>query len=384
MKLYGTKWYALIGGMLIAFQPWHTDFSVLGVAETVSSFLVILATYFFICNKPGRFGIASFLAALCSSEAWVVILAEMALGISKKDWRGVELGYATIPLPLTIIGWSAWSYLATTNPNAWVLSTLYAMYPLGWEIHLVNPSILLFYVNNLLVMTFFIFFVGFIFGLLKGGDARAITVSMLVAVIVYSLAHYVGLDFGDQARIILLLPLLAVVTPCAFPRFSGSRVKRVLIVLMLVLVLVIPYFSQIWIFPKKVYIVMPEYRAGEALGDAYDKGRILSDSPITMYASKLKTSEFISYESIRWFLANRNETQLVEWLKSNGVRYMVWEETNQTLGHQIFPFLSDGKTHILGEAAFTPIYEDSLRTGHWEHSAEYHIPDVFIYTIEYS
>mgnify|MGYP001095597481 CR=1 FL=1 len=384
IRLYQHKWLALVGGLLIAFQPWHVDFSVLGVAESVSSFLIVVATYFFICNKPREFGVFSFLAALCSYETWVVIAAEVALGAMKKGWRGTRLLCALIPLPLTIIGWSAWSQVSTGNPFNWITSTLYAMYPLGWEIHLVNPSILLFYVNNLLVMTFFIFFVGFVFGLLKGGNVRAITATMLAAVVLYSFAHYVGLDFGDQSRVILLLPLLAVVAPSAFPKFSGGKLRRMLIILMLLLVLVIPYLSQIWIFPRKVYIVHPEYRAGEALGQVYEGGRILSDSPIAVYASKIETGRFITYEKIRWYLETRNDEQLVVWLRNNDVKYLVWQKTNQTLGHEIFPFLAEGEVKTFGDATFTPIYEDSFRTGHWEHSSQYRIPDVFIYRIDYS
>ena len=384
MKLYQKKWFALVGGMLIAFQPWHVDFSILGMAESLSSFLVVLTTYFFVSNKPGRFGVFSFLAALCTYEAWVVVFAELVLGIVKNGWKSSRALCAGVPLPLAVIGWSAWSYIATGNPTTWITSTLYAMYPLGWEIHLVNPSILLFYTNNLLVMTFFIFFVGFVFGLLKGGKVRTIMVTMLAAVVVYSLAHYVGLDFGDQARVILVLPLVAAVAPSAFPKFSGSKLRRILIVFMLLLIIMIPYFSQIWIFPRKAYIVMPEYRAGVALGQLYAEGRILSDSPITMYVSKVRPSQFTTYERVRWFLENNNETQLISWLKSNDVKYLVWEKTNSTLGHQIFPFLSQATQQTIGGATFTPVYEDSLRTGHWEHSPEYHIPDVFIYEIDYS
>jgi hypothetical protein len=207
---------------------------------------------------------------------------------------------------------------------------------------------------------------------------------MLAAIAIFSLAHYIGLDFGDQARVIVLMPLLAAVVPSAFPKFNGRKVRRILIVVMLLLVLFIPYFSQIWIFSRKVYIIMPEYRAGEALGHAYDGGKILSDSPIPMYTSKIGLHEFIAYEDVPRFLMEGNDTRLIEWLKSNGVRYLIWEKTNYTLAHEIFPFLSDGAKHTLREAAFTPIYEDSLRTGHWEHSSEYGIPDVFIYRVDYS
>ena len=384
IRLNRSKWYAIVGGLLLAFQPWHADFSILGGAETLSGFFVILTTYALISNKPKMFGVFSLLAALCSYEPWIVIIAELILGLVKKGWRNTGLLYAVVSLPATIVGWSAWSYYSTGDPIAWVLSTLYAMYPLGWEIHLVNPSVLLFYVNNLMVMTFFIFFIGLVFGMLKGGDTRVITVSMLAAVAVYSLAHYVGLDFGDQGRVILLLPLLATVAPTAFPKFNGSKIRRFLIVLTLLLVIVIPYFSQIWIFPKKVYIIMPEYRAGEALGQAYHGGNILSDSAVAVYASRVEVDRFMTYEKLRWFLQNENDSQLVEWLRGNDVRYLIWQETNQTLGYRIFPYLSDGQAHTLRQATFTLVYEDSLRTGYWEHSPEYRIQDVLIYRIDYS
>ena len=382
MKIYGRKWFALVGGMLIAFQPWHVDFSTIGVAESLSSFLVILTTYSLVVNKPRQFGIASLLASLCSYEAWIVVFVELILGRFKKGWKGTRLSYAAVPLPLTILGWSVWSYFSTGNPVTWVTQTLYAMYPLGWEIHLVNPSVLLFYVNNLLVMTFFLFFIGVVFGLLKGGDTRVVMMAMFVPIVVFTFAHYVGLDFGDQARVILLMPLLSVIVPSAFPKFNGGKVKRTLIVASLLLILLIPYLSQIWIFSRKVYILAPEYRTGETLAGTYDGGSVLSDSPVVIYSSKLDPSKFRSYESLRWFLTNRNDTQLAEWLKNNNVRYLVWQKNNYTLAHQILPFLGDGMIHSVEGASFTPIYEDSLRKGHWEH--DYGVPDVFVYRIDYT
>ena len=146
-------------------------------------------------------------------------------------------------------------------------------------------------------MTFFLFFIGVIFGLFKGGNVRLLTGVMVISIGIYSLAHYVGLDFGDQSRVILLLPILAAVIPSAFPKFSGSKKKRFMIAFMLLLVLVIPYFSQNWIFPRKVYIVMPEYRAGRALSEMYEGGKILVDSPVVVYASRLQVNQFISYET---------------------------------------------------------------------------------------
>lgn len=129
---------------------------------------------------------------------------------------------------------------------------------------------------------------------------------------------------------------------------------------------------------------MPEYRAGEALGQAYHGGNILSDSAVAVYASKVEVDRFMTYEKLRWFIPNENDSQLVEWLRGNDVRYLIWQETNQTLGYRIFPYLSDGQTHTLRQATFTLVYEDSLRTGYWEHSPEYRIQDVLIYRIDYS
>jgi hypothetical protein len=231
-------------------------------------------------------------------------------------------------------------------------------------------------------MTFFLFFIGVVFGLLKGGDTRVVMMAMFVPIVVFTFAHYVGLDFGDQARVILLMPLLSVIVPSAFPKFNGGKVKRTLIVASLLLILLIPYLSQIWIFSRKVYILAPEYRTGETLAGTYDGGSVLSDSPVVIYSSKLDPSKFRSYESLRWFLTNRNDTQLAEWLKNNNVRYLVWQKNNYTLAHQILPFLGDGMIHSVEGASFTPIYEDSLRKGHWEH--DYGVPDVFVYRIDYT
>lgn len=378
-KIYGSKWHGVVGGLVLAFQPWHIDFSTLAVAEPISSFLTLAATFALLSDKRKTFVLTSILAMLTSYEAWVIIIPEALISFLYFKWKQKHL---YIPLFLPILGWFLWSFIQTKNPIAWVLSLLYAMFPYGWEFHLAAPSELLFYVNLLLVSTFFVFFLSIIFGVLRCFETRAVSAVILFYLLYFTLVRYVGLEFGDPARLITLMPLMAFLTPSAFPKFKGRVIKRFLLILSLILILVIPYYSQAWLFPKKVYVVMPDYRAGLALKHSYSNGKILSDFPTVIYYSSIDPKNFLSYEGLRWYLTMRDDSKLEDWIKENNVKFLVMENTSFTIAHELFPELASGEKIIhRGGLTFKLIYEDTSKAGYWEH--DYNVPNVYIYEIEF-
>ena len=378
-KIYGSKWHGIIGGLVLAFQPWHIDFSTLAVAESISSFLTLTATFSLLSNKRKTFILTSILAMLTSYEAWVIVIPEALISFLYFKWKQKRL-YA--PLFLMILSWFLWSFIQTKNPIAWILSILYTMFPYGWKLHLANPSELLFYINLLLVSTFFVFFLSIIFGVLRCFETRVVSAVILLYVLYFTLVRYVGLEFGDPARLITLMPLMAFLTPSAFPKFKGGVIKRFFLVLSLSLILIIPYYSQAWLFPKKVYVVMPDYRAGLALKHSYSNGKILSDFPTVIYYSGINPKNFLSYENLRWYLTMRDDYKLKDWIKENNIKFLVVENTSFTIAHKLFPELALGEKIVhKGELTFKLIYEDTSKAGYWEH--DYNVPNVYIYEVEF-
>ncbi|MBS7655535.1 hypothetical protein KEJ50_03435 [Candidatus Bathyarchaeota archaeon] len=381
-KIYGSKWHGVIGGLVLAFQPWHMDFSTLAVAEPISSFLILTATFALLSNKRKVFALTSVLAMLTSYEAWVIIIPEALIGFLYFKWNLKKHLYIPLIFLLIILGWCAWSFIQAGNPIAWITSMLYTMFPYGWKLHLANPSELLFYVNLLLVTTFFIFFLSIIFGVLRCFETRVVSAVILTYLLYFTLIRYFGLEFGDPARLITLMPLMAFLTPSAFPKFKGGVIKRFLLVLSLILILIIPYYSQAWIFPKKVYVVMPDYRAGLALKHSYTGGKILSDFPTVIYYSNIELQNFLSYESLKWYLSSCDDAKLKDWFKENNVKFLVVENTSFTLAHKLFPELTFGEKIVhKGELTFKLIYEDTSKAGYWEH--DYNVPNVYIYEVEF-
>ncbi|MEM2474137.1 MAG: hypothetical protein QXX00_05990 [Candidatus Bathyarchaeia archaeon] len=377
-KIFGSKWHGIIGGLVLAFQPWHMDFSTLAVAESTSSFLTLTTTFALLMNKRKTFVLASILAMLTSYEAWVIVIPEALISFLYFKWRQK---YLYLPIFLTFLSWFLWSFIQTRNPIAWILSILYTMFPYGWELHLAAPSELLFYINLLLVSTFFIFFLSIVFGVLRCFETRIVSAVILFYLLYFTLIRYIGLEFGDPARLITLMPLMAFLTPSAFPKFKGGFIKRFLLGLSLILILIIPYYSQAWLFPKKVYVVMPDYRAGIALKHSYTDGKILSDFPTVIYYSNIDPKNFLSYEYLRWYLTIRDDSKLKDWIKENNIKFLVIENTSFTIAHKLFPELTSGEKIVhKGELTFKLIYEDTSKAGYWEH--DYNVPNVYIYKVE--
>ncbi|MEM1588727.1 MAG: hypothetical protein QXL90_06750, partial [Candidatus Bathyarchaeia archaeon] len=225
------------------------------------------------------------------------------------------------------------------------------------------------------------FFLSIVFGVLRCFETRIVSAVILFYLLYFTLIRYIGLEFGDPARLITLMPLMAFLTPSAFPKFKGGFIKRFLLGLSLILILIIPYYSQAWLFPKKVYVVMPDYRAGIALKHSYTDGKILSDFPTVIYYSNIDPKNFLSYEYLRWYLTIRDDSKLKDWIKENNIKFLVIENTSFTIAHKLFPELTSGEKIVhKGELTFKLIYEDTSKAGYWEH--DYNVPNVYIYKVE--
>lgn len=383
LKLYDNKaWPALIGGLVLAFQPWHIDYSINGTSEVFLSFFIMLSIYFFLQNKINLFSIFSFLTMLIDYSGWIIIAFLIFVGVYYKKWKLFSKPFLAFLSVLAI--WSLWSFLNTGFPIAWITSYAFSI---GWRLGL-NLKVLPFYFLVALSMTTLLFYLGLIFGTLHSLKTRIFSSLILYYTIVYSFAHALGLDLGNISRLIPIMPILALIIPPALPKFSGSLKKKSLISIALLLLLFIPYSFQIYIGPAKSYMVMPEYRAGIKLKESYENGKILCDSPAIIYHSGLAPDSFLSFENLFWYSENKNQTRLELWLKENNITMLVWHNATFSIAPKLFPELGEGKTNYsFNGIKLSLLYEDSKRTwkipelNHWEHA--YDAPDIMIYKIEY-
>jgi len=374
LRLYENRWLATVGGLVLGFQPWHIDYSTVGVPGALLSFLVALAVFSFITNKVWLFSLSSALAMLTSYEAWFVTAFLLVIGFR---YCGSKTRRTLLPIGVALavaLGWCGWSAIQAKHPLEWFATYLASI---GWVPHLGDPSeTLLFYTNEAIKMTFFLFVIGVVLGMLRSRETRVLTCLSIAYIVFYTFAHLVGLDYGDPGRLVVILPLMSAVLPPALPKPN----KRVLLGLALLVLLAVPYFSLIWIFPKNVYVVTPESRAGLALGKAYVRGSVLCDFPSVMYFSRLKPNRFISYEHLDWYLNLRDDAKLEEWLKHSDVTLLVWQNVTYSKCWKIFSSLGEGRNQTIGRVNFTLVYEDSSRTGYWEH--RYNATDIFLYKID--
>ncbi|MEM3061274.1 MAG: hypothetical protein QW265_02575, partial [Candidatus Bathyarchaeia archaeon] len=367
LLLYENRtWPALIGGLILAFQPWHIDYSINGTSEVFLGFFIMLSVYFFLQNKTNIFSISSFLTMLIDYSGWIIIAFLILVGVYHKKWKPISKPLLAFLSVLTI--WLLWSFMDSGSPIAWLTSYAFSI---GWRLKL-DLSVLPFYFLVALSMTTLLFYLGLFFGFLHSWKTRIFSALIVGYTVIYSLAHALGLDLGSISRLIPIMPILALTIPPALPRFSGSLRKKALISVALLLLLFIPYSFQVYIGPAKSYIIMPEYRAGLKLKEFYSGGRILCDSPAIAYHSGLNPNSFLSFENLFWYDKNKNQEELRLWLKENDVTMLVWHNVTFSLAPKLFPELGEvlGKELELGKEEvkyydgikLILLYEDSKRT----------------------
>lgn len=379
LKVQGNRWHAVAGALILAFQPWHIDFSILGTSKILAAFFIIVSLYAFITHRASLLAVSSFMGMLSSYEAWVTTAFMLMIA-----WRSRIFTRFTAYSGFfsALVLWCVWSFANTGNPLAWISGYLVT---LGWKPKL-DLAVSLFYFNVSLVMTFFVFFIGVLMGLLKSRESRILATLCIFYIAFYSIAHVTAFDPGDIARVVPILPVMAVIAAPVVPIFRGSRRRRALVVFGLLLVLFTPYLFQIAIGPRKAYVIMPEYRASQKIAALYAEGAILTDSPTIIYYSGLNPKVFMSFNEIAWYGETRDNARLLKWLMEKRVTIIVWENATFSTSPTILPELGNGKERRIGGASFEPIYEESLKLRklraipYWEFD-EPGSPDIIIYEV---
>jgi len=402
LRIYGRRWFGLIGGLALAFQPWHIDYSTLATPEALLGLMASAAIYFFLTDNWKAFSLFSALTMLTSYEGWFIAALLLLLIWRYKKWSRTKMALPVAMILAVFLLWCSWSFANTGKPFAWFETYLSSI---GWFPQIKDPwERLIFYTNETLKMSFFLLAMGLFFGMMRGKETRALAALIISYIAFYSLATLLSLDPGYEGRLIPLMPILALILPSAFPRYSGRLRRRLLICLYLLLIILIPYVSLSWIFPQKVYVISPEYRTGLWIRQNASSGVILSDFPSITYHSRLEPSRFLSYDYLAWYMEDPDPAKLESWLREHNVRYVIWQKVPYSIGWKIFPqlveeeyvkeflILKPAESFELGHIKLTLVYEDSLRLhlagpGFWEHDpafGEPRVPDIFLYEVNYA
>ena len=402
LRIYGRRWFGLVGGLVLAFQPWHIDYSTLATPEALLGLTASASIYFLLTDNWKAFSLFSALTMLTSYEGWFIAAFLLFLGWRYRKWPRMMIAPPAAVILAVFVVWCSWSFANTGDPLAWFETYLSSI---GWFPQIKDPSErLIFYTNETLKMSFFLLALGIFFGMMRGRETRAFATLIISYIAFYSLATLFSLDPGYEGRLVPLMPILALIVPSAFPKYSGRLRRRLLICLYLLLIILVPYVSLSWIFPEKVYVVSPEYRTGLWIRDNAGSGVILSDFPSIIYHSRLEPNRFLSFDYLAWYLEDPDPTKLESWLTEHNVRYIIWQKVPYSIGWKIFPqlvkegyvkefaILEPAGSFEMGHIKLTLVYEDSLRLhlagpGFWEHDpafGEPRVPDIFLYEVNYA
>jgi hypothetical protein len=389
-RVFKSRWQATTAALFLAFQPWNIDYSVTASDRILLGLLIVALTYSMFSGRVKLFSGLAILTALTAYEGWFVVALEIALGIWNRSWTPKRALAPFLALTGTIGAWLLWNIEKTGAPFTFVLGYLAQIrYQFG-----INLESLSFYVVLATAMTTGIFLIGLTATLIRRTNvprARLRTLAFLIVgyVAFYTVAHLVGFETGDlTGRIVPILPLIAASAAFVFPTIRFGRGRRVAIGLMLLLMLIVPYYAQISIGPAKAYVISPEQRVGEKLRAVYDSGKIICDVPAVIYFSRLDPSFFITSSQIPWHNVSGTDS-LRQWLQANQVRYVVWQNSTESPISDNFPVLGEPRDYVpdsysIGQVTFHLIYEDSLAAGNWEHTPQYgpiFPPSIFLYQV---
>jgi len=229
--VYSRRWFGIVTGLILAFQPWHIFFSVSGGSEIIIGFLILLSTYFMLRRSAILLSLTAALVAIISFETWIILIME-ALHISR-ELRGKKV---IMVLPFGAIAVMGFLFLFYPQASLPVLPSC-----TGDRLEI---SGLLFYFSSLFLMTFSLFYLGFVFALLKNKESRVISTLVITFVIFLSLLSY-GWGCQDSSKLIIIMPLISAMIAIVMPKFQGGNLRKALVFIALFFILVIPYLAQI-------------------------------------------------------------------------------------------------------------------------------------------
>jgi len=388
-RVFKNHWQATVCALFLAIQPWHIDYSTTGSDRILLGLLIVAISYAMLTGRVKLFSALAILTMLTAYEGWFIVPLEIVLGLALRQWTLRHVILLGIISSSTAVLWVGWNAVTFGSAFYFIASYLQAS---GYVFKL-DTAGLTFYLVLATVMTFGLFLIGLGAMLLRKSPfpsyVRALAVLIAGYVGLYSVAHYFGFDAGDlPGRLVPILPIVALSVSFAFPTVPSRRRRQLLVGIILLAMLMIPYYAQTSIGPKKVYVIPPEQRVGYQLRALYHSGRVICDLPAVIYYSELEPGNFVSSSSISWYAKNLNATSLERWFDANQITFVVWQNITASPISEILPMLGASEnyeppTYVVGSLRFQLVYEDSFATGHWEHDPSFAgPPPIFVFQVE--
>lgn len=387
-KLFKNHWQAAISALFLAVQPWHIDYSTTGSDRILLGLLIVALSYAMLTGRVKLFSALAILTILTAYEGWFIVPLEIVLGLVVGRWTLRHVTLLGIISASTAVLWIGWNAATFGSPFYFIVSYLQS----SGYIFKLNPAGLTFYLVLATAMTFGLFLIGLGAMLLRKTPfpsyVRALAVLIAGYVGLYSVAHCFGFDAGDLAgRLVPILPMVALSVSFAFPTVPSRRRRQLLVGIILLAMLMIPYYAQTSIGPKKMYVIPPEQRVGYQLRALYQSGKVICDLPAVIYYSGLNPSTYMSSSSLSWYVKNLSTRSLERWIDDNDVRFVVWQNITASQLPEILPMLGASvnyqpSLYAVGSMRLQLVYEDSFATGHWEHDPSFAgPPPIFIFQV---
>lgn len=383
-RLYASVYFGTLAGLFLAVQPWHIDFSVAGTEEALTGLLATAAFYFILTSQRTPAITTTALTALTGYEGWILLTAGILAIILMKHRSTQQLRAPVLTLLASILAWILWSAANTRNTFAWITTYLDLI---GW-VPTYDFSTLLFYPTVAFVMTTTLFLFAIYMGFRNGKTGRIFALVLVIFLSVFTLGAPTGIEVSDIDRLVPLLPFMALALVPGLPRIQGTALRKATVVGILLILLLLPYFAQIPIGPRKLFVISPEQRAADMLREQYSGGKIVTDSATVIYFSQIDPTLFLTFDHIMKFLETAGPDKLAEWFRSHQVSLLVWQNSTHSRAAELFPQLGAPHNYSpnsvqIGRLLFVLVYEDSLAAGNWEHDPLYFGPPaIYLYRIE--
>jgi len=379
--IYKKDWLSFLAGLILAFQPWFIAINSLALTESLSIMLILASFYYYFKEKIVYCALVSTLGMLVRYENWLFFGLMFILALYEKKLKIQNLLILLGGGILVVFSWSFWSFINTGNPLEWaLLQAKMNEVAVSWVLGKTrNYWDLFHYYNMILEMTFGIFLISIIMAIKeKNKLVKTLFLTMMIFFFYRSFEYFLKMNLGEERFIITVLPFMAILSAPILDHekwiCKSKSKKKLFIGIGLLMLTIAPLMNQIWIFDKKSYTLHPEIRAGKWLKENYSNGKIVCDSPTTIYYSDLKPNLFISSIHI---LNELNEISLISYIRNKNIRYIVWLQTPYSNTWNIFNFLKDKESYRIENIEFKLVYAD---TG-WEH--DYGAPYVYIYEVIY-
>jgi hypothetical protein len=384
------KHIALAAGLGLAFNAWWIATNSEGVVESLLALVLSLLVYYWIKGNRVAAAFFTLVAGFVKYEGWVItfmlILGDLVIHRSSKKTKAALIIAWVIP----ILVWSGWSYYLTGDPIAWYINQKQF---LDWDIAIIGkPSDLMaifYYPRLMLVMTGGLFAVSCFLAVKRSGHVRVLVAIALAYLIIRSIAYTLGQSLPLERYIVILIPLTYLLAVWPFPATRQTRRHRIAYAGALLIIMVLPFVTEITRFQNMSYIYNPEMRAGIWLQNHYEDGVVVSDLPTTIgYAYPDPSPErFLSAAVVydEFTKHGSSLTWLYEYFSKQQVTYFVlYNVPYSASGHlenvpRSMLRINEGSDSYY----FKLVYSDTAQNPkYWEH--QYGIPDLFIYTVDYS